>query len=581
MTDQTSAHDPLNGYVPAGLTPEQADALRAADPDDYLARVGQSVLAHVDAIRTLGAQGAEAFDYGNALRGVAEEHGDADAFAYPGFVPAYIRPLFCEGKGPFRWVALSGDPADIAATDDAILELFGDQDHIRRWIELARERVAFQGLPARICWLGYGERHLAGLRFNELVASGKVKAPIVIGRDHLDAGRSPRPSARRRRCATARTRSPTGRSSTRSSTPPPAPRGSPSTTAAASAWACRSTPARSAWPTGPTLAAERIRRTLHRRPGDGHRPPRRRRLPRGDRGRRAARRADPDARARAMIELRGAAQVLRPPRDGALPAPRPRRRAALEPGDVALAAAGSPARRGGRRRGDRRERLRRAAGLRRLPHAPAVRRLARGGVRAQGHRRPVRGDRAGGRRHRVARRARSPPPPTRRCSRRPGRSRARCSSTARPRSRARRATGSRARARRAPRGWGASSPRASCSRCGSPACSPTPCPPGFTADAWMDEAEALARECDVDALDIFVESVAFGNEHLARMGAIAAATGRPLRAHVEQLSTMRSVPVALEHGARSRRPPVAACTRTTSRRSPPRSARRCCCRAPR
>jgi urocanate hydratase len=188
VTDQTSAHDPLNGYVPAGLTPEQADALRAADPDDYLARVGQSVLAHVDAIRTLGAQGAEAFDYGNALRGVAEEHGDADAFAYPGFVPAYIRPLFCEGKGPFRWVALSGDPADIAVTDDAMLELFGDQDHIRRWIELARERVAFQGLPARICWLGYGERHLAGLKFNELVASGQVKAPIVIGRDHLDAG---------------------------------------------------------------------------------------------------------------------------------------------------------------------------------------------------------------------------------------------------------------------------------------------------------------------------------------------------------------------------------------------------------
>jgi urocanate hydratase len=188
VTDQTSAHDPLNGYVPAGMTPEQADTLRASDPDDYLARVGESVLAHVDAIRTLGAGGAEAFDYGNALRGLAEEHGDADAFAYPGFVPAYIRPLFCEGKGPFRWVALSGDPADIAATDRAILDLFGDQPHIRRWIELAQERVAFQGLPARICWLGYGERHLAGLRFNELVASGEVGAPIVIGRDHLDAG---------------------------------------------------------------------------------------------------------------------------------------------------------------------------------------------------------------------------------------------------------------------------------------------------------------------------------------------------------------------------------------------------------
>jgi len=188
VTDQTSAHDPLNGYVPAGLTPEQADVLRASDPEDYLARVGQSVLAHVDAIRTLGRNGAEAFDYGNALRGVAQEHGDTDAFAYPGFVPAYIRPLFCEGKGPFRWVALSGDPADIAVTDRAILDLFGDQPHIRRWIELAAERVHYQGLPARICWLGYGERHVAGVRFNELVANGDVQAPIVIGRDHLDAG---------------------------------------------------------------------------------------------------------------------------------------------------------------------------------------------------------------------------------------------------------------------------------------------------------------------------------------------------------------------------------------------------------
>ncbi|MBS1678900.1 MAG: urocanate hydratase [Actinobacteria bacterium] len=188
VTDQTSAHDPLNGYVPAGLTIEQADALRRADPDDYLRRVGESVLTHVAAIRDLKATGAEAFDYGNALRGVAAEHGDADAFDYPGFVPAYIRPLFCEGKGPFRWVALSGDPADIAATDAAILDLFGDQEHIARWIRLAGERVKFQGLPSRICWLGYGERHLAGLRFNEMVASGEVSAPIVIGRDHLDAG---------------------------------------------------------------------------------------------------------------------------------------------------------------------------------------------------------------------------------------------------------------------------------------------------------------------------------------------------------------------------------------------------------
>jgi urocanate hydratase len=188
VTDQTSAHDPLNGYVPAGLTVEQAQALRERDPDDYLRRVGDSVLAHVGAIRDLQTAGAEAFDYGNALRGLAASFGDADAFAYPGFVPAYIRPLFCEGKGPFRWVALSGDPADIAATDAAILDLFGDQEHVARWIRLAGERVAFQGLPARICWLGYGERHLAGLRFNEMVASGEVGAPIVIGRDHLDAG---------------------------------------------------------------------------------------------------------------------------------------------------------------------------------------------------------------------------------------------------------------------------------------------------------------------------------------------------------------------------------------------------------
>ncbi len=188
VTDQTSAHDPLNGYIPAGLTMEQASVLRASDPDEYLRRVGESVLAHVGAIRALQAAGAEAFDYGNALRGLAFEHGDQEAFSYPGFVPAYIRPLFCEGKGPFRWVALSGDPADIARTDEAILELFGEQEHIARWIRLAREKVHFQGLPARICWLGYGERHLAGLRFNEMVARGELRGPIVIGRDHLDTG---------------------------------------------------------------------------------------------------------------------------------------------------------------------------------------------------------------------------------------------------------------------------------------------------------------------------------------------------------------------------------------------------------
>jgi urocanate hydratase len=188
VTDQTSAHDPLNGYIPAGLTVEQAEALRRQDPDDYLKRVGESALNHVAAIRTLASAGAEAFDYGNALRGLARQHGDEDAFAYPGFVPAYIRPLFCEGKGPFRWVALSGDPQDIAKTDAAILDLFGDQEHIARWIRLASERVKFQGLPARICWLGYRERDRAGARFNEMVAGGELKGPIVIGRDHLDAG---------------------------------------------------------------------------------------------------------------------------------------------------------------------------------------------------------------------------------------------------------------------------------------------------------------------------------------------------------------------------------------------------------
>jgi urocanate hydratase len=188
VTDQTSAHDPLNGYVPAGLTVEQAEVLRRSDPDEYLKRVGESVLTHVGSIRELAAGGAEAFDYGNALRGLAAEHGDREAFSYPGFVPAYIRPLFCEGKGPFRWVALSGDPEDIQRTDEAILDLFGEQEHIARWIRMAREKVHFQGLPARICWLGYGERHRAGLRFNEMVASGELKGPIVIGRDHLDSG---------------------------------------------------------------------------------------------------------------------------------------------------------------------------------------------------------------------------------------------------------------------------------------------------------------------------------------------------------------------------------------------------------
>jgi urocanate hydratase len=188
VTDQTSAHDPLNGYVPAGLAIEDAAELRARDPDGYIARARESIARHCAAMVAYQQRGAEVFDYGNSLREQARLGGFADAYAYPGFVPAYIRPQFCEGRGPFRWVALSGEVSDIARTDRALLELFPDHDDLRRWLELARTRVRFQGLPARICWLGAGERHLAGLRFNDLVRDGEVAAPIVIGRDHLDSG---------------------------------------------------------------------------------------------------------------------------------------------------------------------------------------------------------------------------------------------------------------------------------------------------------------------------------------------------------------------------------------------------------
>jgi urocanate hydratase len=188
VTDQTSAHDPLNGYAPAGMSLEDAAQLRERDPQEYMRRSRASMAGHVEAILALQARGAIAFDYGNNLRGQALEAGVANAFDYPGFVPAFIRPLFCEGKGPFRWVALSGDPADIARTDRAILELFPDDEPLHRWITKAQAQVHFQGLPARICWLGYGERDRAGLAFNELVRRGEVSAPIVIGRDHLDAG---------------------------------------------------------------------------------------------------------------------------------------------------------------------------------------------------------------------------------------------------------------------------------------------------------------------------------------------------------------------------------------------------------
>jgi urocanate hydratase len=187
VTDQTSAHDPL-AYLPLGIAFEDWHTEREKDPARFTERARASMAAHVEAMVGFLDAGAEVFDYGNSLRGEAELGGCARAFAYPGFVPAYIRPLFCEGKGPFRWVALSGDPADIARTDRAILELFPDDEPLTRWIRLAGERVAFQGLPSRICWLGHGARHLAGLAFNDLVASGRVSAPIVIGRDHLDAG---------------------------------------------------------------------------------------------------------------------------------------------------------------------------------------------------------------------------------------------------------------------------------------------------------------------------------------------------------------------------------------------------------
>jgi urocanate hydratase len=187
VTDQTSAHDPLS-YVPAGLSLEEAERLRSESAEDYRRLSRSSMADHCRAIVELMRQGAMAVDYGNNLRGEAQAAGFADAFSYPGFVPAYVRPLFCEGKGPFRWVALSGDPADIRRTDELVLELFPDDRHLARWIRMAGERIAFQGLPARICWLGQGERARFGLALNELVATGQVSAPIVIGRDHLDTG---------------------------------------------------------------------------------------------------------------------------------------------------------------------------------------------------------------------------------------------------------------------------------------------------------------------------------------------------------------------------------------------------------
>jgi urocanate hydratase len=188
VTDQTSAHDPLAGYVPNTMTLAEALTLRVSDPEEYIRRARRAIAAHCAAMVAFKDAGAEVFDYGNSLRAEARLGGFERAFDYPGFVPAYVRPLFCEGKGPFRWVALSGDPADIAATDRAVLDEFPDDGGLKRWIKAASTRIAFQGLPARICWLGYGERARLGLRFNEMVGTGELSAPIVIGRDHLDSG---------------------------------------------------------------------------------------------------------------------------------------------------------------------------------------------------------------------------------------------------------------------------------------------------------------------------------------------------------------------------------------------------------
>jgi len=188
VTDQTSAHDPLHGYVPHGMSLEDALALRGSDPDSYRQKSMASMAQHVRAMLAFQEAGSHVFDYGNNLRAFAQEAGVENAFDFPGFVPAYIRPLFCEGKGPFRWVAISGDPQDIYKTDDAIRELFPEDKALCHWLDMAQEKVHFQGLPARICWLGYGERHKAGLRFNEMVRNGELKGPIVIGRDHLDCG---------------------------------------------------------------------------------------------------------------------------------------------------------------------------------------------------------------------------------------------------------------------------------------------------------------------------------------------------------------------------------------------------------
>ena len=224
VTDQTSAHDPLS-YLPKGVAFEDMGALRAEDPDGFTRRARESMAEHVAAMVGFQDAGAEVFDYGNSIRGEAELAGYERAFAFPGFVPAYIRPLFCEGRGPFRWAALSGEPSDIAATDEAILDLFPENEALARWIRMAQDKVHFQGLPARICWLGYGERHLAGERFNELVRQGDVARRSCSAATTWTAAPWPRPTGRPSPWPTAPTPSLTGRCSTRWSTPRPGPPG--------------------------------------------------------------------------------------------------------------------------------------------------------------------------------------------------------------------------------------------------------------------------------------------------------------------------------------------------------------------
>ena len=253
VTDQTSAHDPANGYCPAGWSVAKWQEMRERDPAAVADAARTSMARHVEAMLAFQKMGVPTFDYGNNIRQEAKDEGVAHAFDFPGFVPAYVRPLFCRGIGPFRWVALSGDPEDIYKTDQRVKELIPDDPHLHRWLDMARERIAFQGLPARICWVGLGQRHRLGLAFNEMVRNGEVSAPIVIGRDHLDSGSVASPNRETEAMQDGSDAISDWPCSTPCSTPRAARPGSRSTTAAGSAWAIRSTPAWSSSPTAPTM----------------------------------------------------------------------------------------------------------------------------------------------------------------------------------------------------------------------------------------------------------------------------------------------------------------------------------------